>query len=72
MLTQRHKKGWILDTRHANVVKNAQSKGKEFFYYFDFIYSFCKIRTKRSVEGYKDKNLHTSPDRHILKGEVYK
>jgi len=27
MLTQRHKKGWILDTRHANIVKNAQSKG---------------------------------------------
>lgn len=29
MLTQRHKKGWILDTRHANVVKSAQSKGEE-------------------------------------------
>lgn len=28
MLTQRHKKGLILDTRHPNVVKNAQSKGK--------------------------------------------
>lgn len=27
MLTQRHKKGWILDTRHQNIVKNAQSKG---------------------------------------------
>ncbi|CAF0826454.1 unnamed protein product [Adineta steineri] len=27
MLTQRHKKGWILDTRHANVVKSAQNKG---------------------------------------------
>ena len=28
MLTQRHKKGWILDTRHPNIVKNAQSRGK--------------------------------------------
>jgi len=28
MLTQRSKKGWILDTRHPNVVKSAQSKGK--------------------------------------------
>ncbi|CAF4372801.1 unnamed protein product, partial [Rotaria socialis] len=26
MLIQRHKKGWILDTRHPNVVKLAQSK----------------------------------------------
>ncbi len=31
MLTQRHKKGWILDTRHPNIVKNAQSRGKNFF-----------------------------------------
>lgn len=29
MLTQRHKKGWILDTRHPNIVKNAQSRGKK-------------------------------------------
>jgi myotubularin-related protein 9 len=28
MLTQRHKKGWILDTRHPNVVKSAQNRGK--------------------------------------------
>lgn len=27
MLTQRHKKGWILDTRHPNKVKSAQSRG---------------------------------------------
>ena len=27
MLTQRHKKGWILDTRHPNIVKNAQNRG---------------------------------------------
>jgi hypothetical protein len=29
MLAQRHKKGWILDTRHANIVKSAQSRGRE-------------------------------------------
>jgi myotubularin-related protein 9 len=29
MLTQRHKKGWILDTRHVNMVKNAQSRGSK-------------------------------------------
>lgn len=29
MLTQRHKKGWILDTRHPNIVKLAQGKGKK-------------------------------------------
>lgn len=28
MLTQRHKKGWILDTRHQNIVKSAQSRGR--------------------------------------------
>lgn len=28
MLTQRHKKGWILDTRHPNKVKNMQSRGQ--------------------------------------------
>ncbi|CAF1533988.1 unnamed protein product [Adineta ricciae] len=27
MLTQRNKKGWILDTRHPNIIKSAQSKG---------------------------------------------
>jgi hypothetical protein len=37
MLTQRHKKGWILDTRHQNVVKNAQSKGKELLNLFNFV-----------------------------------
>ncbi len=28
MLTQRYKKGWILDTRHPNIVKCAQNRGK--------------------------------------------
>ena len=28
MLTQRHKKGWILDTRHPNKVKSAQTRGQ--------------------------------------------
>lgn len=28
MLTQRHKKGWIIDTRHSNIVKTAQNLGK--------------------------------------------
>ena len=31
MLTQRHKKGWILDTRLANIVKSAQNRGKYSF-----------------------------------------
>lgn len=35
MLIQRNKKGWILDTRHPNIVKNAQNRGthtsREFF-----------------------------------------
>jgi hypothetical protein len=29
MLTQRHKKGWIFDTRHPSIVKSDQNRGKK-------------------------------------------
>lgn len=69
MLTQRHRKGWILDTRHPSIAKSAQSRGerisspgevsgKEFF----FIGGGCEPERYYALWS----RLHRHLDKHIV------
>jgi myotubularin-related protein 9 len=71
MLTQRHKKGWILDTRHPNIVKSAQSRGKRksFEYYLLILLKGGGCEPEQHYALWK--RLHRHLDKHNVLQESF-